>query len=384
MSGKIVPIRTPLSRLFMLWRKRFLPVLIWGAAVAIAIVMVQRQRVYVDAVGIAEAKTTYVSPLFDGTVQSLAVDLLDEVTEGQVVAIMDDTLIRSELHVAEAELDRVRATLDAESARFAQEQQKNETSAQDDRRRFQLNEEQARLNHLDRVIQHETDKVDLERLGVQLKRQEEMVKQHLLDQAAYDESRLAWEALKTKVDKDVAAIALAEKNMASAATRSETLSGELPVPEPTDAVLRSLQADIASQQAVVAEVQQRRQALALKAPVAGQIALIARRPGESMLAGDPILTIVGPGANRVTAFVDERAASTLKVGDNVELHSRTRPSTVARGKILKIGTYIEPFPERLQTRPVILQHGFQVLVGELPENVYRPGETLDLHLRTVM
>jgi multidrug resistance efflux pump len=384
MSGKMEPVKTPISRLVMLWRKRFLPLLVWGAAVALVIVLVQRQRVYVDAVGIAEAKTTYVAPLFDGTVQSLAVDMLDTVAEGQVVAMMDDTLIRSELHVAEAELDRVRALLDAESARFAQEQQMNETSAQDDVRRFQLNEEQARLNHLDRVIQHETDKVDLERLGVQLRRQEEMMKQHLLDEAAYDESRLAYEALKTKIDKDVKAIALAEQNIAAAASRSETRTGEEPVPAPTDAVLRSLQADIAAQQAIVAEVQERRQALTLKSPVAGQVALITRRPGESMLAGDPILTIVGAGANRVTAFVDERAAMALNVGDTVELHSRTHPSTVARGKILKIGSYIEPFPERLQMSPVLIQHGFQVLVGELPENVYRPGETLDLRLRAVM
>ncbi len=384
MSGKTEPIKTPLSRMFMLWRKRFLPVLIWGAAVAVAVVLVQRQRVYVDAVGIAEAKTTYVAPLFDGTVQSLAVDVLDEVTEGQVVAMMDDTLIRSELHVAEAELGRVRALLEAESARFAQEQQMNESSAQDDLRRFQLNEEQARLNHLDRVIQHETDKVDLERLAVQLKRQEEMLKQHLLQPAVVDETRLAYTALKTKVDQDVNAIAMAEQNIAAAASRSETRSGEEPVPAPTDAVLRSLQADIAAQQAIVAEVQERRQALALKAPVAGQIALIAKRPGESMLAGDPILTIVGAGANRVTAYVDERAATAFEVGDAVELHSRTNPSTVTRGTILKVGAYIEPFPLRLQMSPVILQHGFQVLVGELPDNIYRPGETLDLRVRAVL
>lgn len=384
MSVKSDPVKTPVSRLFMLWRKRFLPLVVWGAAVALCVVLVQRQRVYVDAVGIAEARTTFVAPLFDGTVQSLAVDSLDEVAEGQVVAMMDDTLIRAELHVAEAELDRVRAVLDAESARLNQEQQLNETSAQDDLRRFQLNEEQARLNHLDRVIQHETDKVDLERLGVQLKRQEEMVRQHLLDEAAYDESRLAYEALKTKVDNDVAAIALAEANIAAATTRSASRSGEAPVPAPTDAVLRSLQADIAAQQAVVTEVQERRQAFALKAPVAGQVALITRRAGESMLAGDPVLTIVGAGANRVTAYVDERAASVFRVGDAVELHSRTHPATVARGKILKIGAYIEPFPPRLQKSPVLIQHGYQILVGELPEKVYRPGETLDLRLRSLM
>ena len=57
---------------------------------------------------------------------------------------------------------------------------------------------------------------------------------------------------------------------------------------------------------------------------------------------------------------------------------------VARGKILKIGSQIEPLPLRLQFSKVLLQHGFQILVGELPENTYRPGETLDLQVRAAL
>lgn len=383
MSPSPAPIRTPISRLMKLWVRRFVPFAVWAAAVALTFVLVQRQRVYVDAVGVVEAYTTFVAPLFDGTVKQLSVDLLDEVAAGDVVAVMDDRLIRSELQVAEAELARLKALLEAEVALFNQEQQIQQVAVQSDSRSFLLNEEQARLDHLDRVAQHETDKVELERLAVELARQRKMLEQSLIDSASYDITRLAHESLRVKVEKDADAIALAEKNLAAAAARREELGQtELP-PAPRDVLLVSLEADIAAQEAVVAEVKEREEALTLRAPVSGQVTLITRRAGESMLAGDPIFTVVGAGPRRVTAYVPESAAVNFQVGDTVEVQSRTHPATVAQGKILKVGTQIEPFPLRLQFSKVFLQHGLQVVVGELPEAAFRPGETLDLRLRAV-
>lgn len=383
MNGSPAPIRTPFSRLMKLWVRRFVPVAVWTAAVVLAFVLVQRQRVFVDAVGVVEAYTTFVAPLFDGTVRQLSVDLLDEVAAGDVVAVMDDTLVQSELMVAEAELTRRKALLEAEIALFNQEQQLRQVSVRSDSRSFLLNEEQARLDHLDRVARHETDKVELARLAVELKRQERMLAESLIDPASFDVTRLAHESLRVKVEKDGEAITLAEKNLAAAEARREELGQtELP-PAPRDVLQVSLEADIAAQEAVVAEVRERRNALTLRAPVSGQVTLITRRAGESMLAGDPIFTIVGAGPRRVTAYVPESAAVNFQVGDTVEVQSRTHPATVAQGKILKVGTQIEPFPLRLQFSKVFLQHGLQVVVGELPEAAFRPGETLDLRLRAI-
>ncbi|MCF6284483.1 MAG: HlyD family efflux transporter periplasmic adaptor subunit [Candidatus Hydrogenedentes bacterium] len=376
-------IRTPFFRLLALWRRRYLPILIWGGAVVLAVVLVQEQRVYVDAPGIMDFQTALVSPLMDGTVQSLAVDILDEVEAGQVVAMMDDTLIRSELMVAEAELNRVRALLEAESERYTQTQHLEQASVQNDLRRFVLNEEEARLDHLDRVIEHETDKVTLERLGIRMKRDEALRDQLLLDDAAYDEIRLRYEALKTKIDKDTRAIALAEKNIATAAKRRKSQESLETDATETDALLRALQADIAAQEARVGAVQVQRSSLALVAPVSGQVAAITRRPGESLLAGEPVLTITGAGGNRVLAYVDERTSRRFNVGDTVELHARTHPSAVVKGTIIKVGAHIESFPPRLLLSTAMPQYGYAVLVGDLPENVFRPGEALDLRLRAV-
>ena len=266
MSISTAPIKTPLSRLFMIWRRRFMPLAVWLIAVGVAYMLVQRQQVFVDAVGIVEAHTTFVAPLFDGTVKSLEVDLLDDVAAGDVVATMDDVLIRSELNVAEMELDRVRALLDAEIARFNQEQQVQQVAVQSDSRSFLLNEEQARLDHLDRVSAHETDKIELERLSVELGRQKSMLEQSLIDNASYDVTRLAHEGLRVKIEKDRIAIAMAEQNIATASARREVLDGAEVPPSPVDAVLHALQADIVAQEAIVAEVKSRQEALALRRP----------------------------------------------------------------------------------------------------------------------
>ena len=375
------PIRTPASRLLQLWGQRYLPLAVWGGAVAVAFVMVGRQTIYVDAIGLAESHTTLVAPLLDGTVQSLAVDLLDEVQAGQVVGLMDDSIIRGELMVAEAELELARATLESERLRFDREQQMQQSSALNEHRRFLLDEEQARLDHLDRVIQNETDKVDLERLGVQLKRQEAMRDQHLLDDAAYDETRLAYEMLKTKVEQDKRAIAMAEENLKTAALRREELAPVAFPPIVADAVLNALQAGIAAHQATVLEVQSRRQALVLRAPVSGRVASITRRPGESMLAGDPVLTIVGDYSTRVMAYVNERTDVPFRAGDTVEVHSRSNPDIVVHGRVLKVGAHVEPFPVRLLADPRIFQYGVQVLVGDLPDETFRPGEAMALRMR---
>ncbi len=376
-------IKTPFSRLLLLWRRRYAPVIVWAGAIVLAVVLVQEQHVYVDAPGVVESNTVFVASLVDGTVQSLAVDLLDPVEAGQVVAVMDDALVRSEMAVAEAELERVRALLDAEMANYAQDQQLEQASVQNDLRRFQLNEEEARIDHLDRVIGHETDKVTLERLAVQLKREAAMRDQHLLDDATYDQTRLTYDALKIKVEKDKQAIELAEKNIDTAAARRETQETMETNGSATDAVLRALQADIGAQQAQVAAVQERRRRLTLVAPVSGQVAAITRRPGESVLAGDPVLTISGEAGNRVLAYVDERTAKHFDVGDSVELLSKTHPRKIVTGEIVKVGAVVEPFPLRLQASPMMVQHGYAILVGGLPEGAFRPGEALDLQLRGV-
>ncbi len=144
----------PLGRRFRFWRQRFLPTLVWVAAVACAALLIGRQTHYINAVGVVELDSAAVSPLMDGTVHSVSVDLLDTVGSGQIVVLMDDAQVTAELAVAEAELTHLRASLEAEEERLELELAMDTATQQDDLRRFVLNEETARLDLLDRIVQH--------------------------------------------------------------------------------------------------------------------------------------------------------------------------------------------------------------------------------------
>ena len=92
-------------------RRMVMPWVVWGIAVVAVVMLFQRQVRQVDAVGLVQVDEAVISPEENGTVQEVPLALLEEVTAGQVVAIMDDGTIEAELQAAEAALNRLRAEL---------------------------------------------------------------------------------------------------------------------------------------------------------------------------------------------------------------------------------------------------------------------------------
>lgn len=372
------PVRTPLSRRFRLWRRRFLPILVWGAAVAAVVVLGQRQSQRIDAVGIVERREVAVTPLIGGTIGSVAVDLLDHIEAGQVVAVMDDTLVRAELIVAEAELARLRATLEDERKRIERDITLGVRQELDDLRQFGFNAERSHIDLLDRLVQQETDKVTLQRLEGILERQKKMVVDYILEPSIREESLLRAEALRTQLSENEDAIALARR-MADAAARRRAEREDLGVSDDeVDGFLGALREGIEVQEARIEAVRERRMMLALRAPLTGQVASMLHRTGETIQAGEPILTIAGEESDRVLAYVSEKMALEVAVGTQVELISKRDPRQIVTCKVLRVGSGIEEFPLRLWRNPAIPEWGYCLLVGDIPGGLFLPGESVDL------
>ncbi len=373
------PIRTSPGRHWQIVRRRWIPVLVWLAALAFLLQVTERRSLFVDAVGVVERTQVAVSPAFDGVVHRLSVDLLDEVESGQVVALMDDTLLQAELLGAEADLARIRATVDAERERAGLELSGLLGSGLSDAGRLAFDEEEARLDYLDRVVRQESNLIRLEWLNLDQVRQRELAATGVGDESARDEARLAYATLAKEVEENRAVLDAARLRRDLSKQRRE---GFVPTPKDVDvdALVAPFAQRIRVQEARVQTVKIRRSQLALKAPIDGQINQIFYRPGETVLAGVPLLSVASPDGNRVVAYLDADMLGGLAIGSTAEVRERGRNTVVANARVLRVGAQVDPLPPQLLPTPDFPRWGLPVLVDDVPAGMFRPGTVVDVRI----
>jgi multidrug resistance efflux pump len=362
------------SRFF---RQRFVPAVVWIASIAVFVMVSGQQTGYRVAVGIVEVDEVIVSPLGDGTIRSLRVDLFDTVESGDVVAMMDDTLIVAELAIEEAQLGQIRAELDVERRQFESTIELSVVTELDNLRRNQLNEEQARLEFIELSVELEADRVKLERLKIVMERQEQLVREAIGEVSNYDEARLRHEELTKEIVAKQEALIVAQRNVDETMQRRIERQGQSTDPTVDRLVyLEPYLQRLKVQEARRQEIQQERLTLALRAPISGQVANVFFGPGETILSGNVLLSIQGTSSSRVIAYVDEEAVMGIEAGAEVEIRSSARPHIVASAKVLRSGLSLVELPSRIWSTPLMGDWGYPVLIGDVPEGVFLPGETV--------
>jgi multidrug resistance efflux pump len=326
-----------------------------------------------------EAQEVAVAPLANGRIQTLFVDLFEPVKPGQELALMDDTLIEAELATANGELSRLRANLEAARKRLVLDQAAAEAQMLNDLRRFAMDEEDARLAYLDRVVEQETGKIKLQRLHSLLERQKDLAERNYIAQATYEDRRLRYEALKTELKEDEATLAAAKDHL-EAAVHRHGVRKQQAADTALEEILTPLGEEIRVQEARINELAKRRQMLLLKSPVAGTVSSIYHRGGETVLAGDAVLSVVQRDSSRVLAYVDGQANSGIEEGAKVEIIPRRSPTQALKAAVHRVGPRFEEMPVRLRQNPLVPQWGLPVLVGGLPKGVLSPGEEVDVHI----
>jgi HlyD family secretion protein len=380
---------TPFLRRSKLLQRRLMPIMVWCMALAMVVALGKRRVGYVDAIGMVELRETIVAPLTDGTLQAMNVDLFDEVKLGDTVAFMDDPMVRTELLAAQVQLNQLRAELETNRDRLQLQAANREVQIG----RYLVNEDMAQLDYLDRKVLQEADEARLRVLDTQLQREERLVREGVLDEATYDLTRADVEELKARIAENKVAIARSQQLREQAGALREGLEAESPDVEVAQ-LSSPLSEAIRAQNSVIQGITERRAKLELKAPLSGKVSSIFHRTGETVLSGDPILAIADTTSQRVLAYVDEPAARRVEVGGEVRLLSRDYPKTVVTGRVLKVNSKIEMFPLRLSPNPTytvvvpdsgeprVPRWGLSVLVGEIPPNIFFPGEILDVRFLT--
>ncbi len=108
------------------------------------------------------------------------------------------------------------------------------------------------------------------------------------------------------------------------------------------------------------------------APAGGQVADVLARPGETMAAGAPVVSLLPPGNIFVRFFVPEAAFSTLHLGDPVALACDGCPADLSATI-----SFISPRAE--YTPPLIYSESSKAKLVFLVEARLRPGQAVRLN-----
>jgi HlyD family secretion protein len=310
--------------------------------------------------GRIEGDDSIVSPKTGGRILEIRAREGDTVKAGDTIAVLDDEQVR-------AREERARAALAEAGSREAAARQQLAVLEQQLIQNA-LRTGQSRVDADGRVGQAEAD---LAAAQAQLVQQQSSYQLALFDKDAY--SRLAASGAVSErqgkqaaatADQQAAAVAAAERRVEAARGALATARANLTNPEIREAETAVIRRQIAQQQAEVssatsqieqaraqfAEAQANRQDLTIRAPFDGTVATRAAEPGEVVMAGTAIVTLVDLGNVYLRGYVPEGRIGTVKVGQSSRVYLDSDPNRPIDAEVSRIDPQATFTPENTYFR----------------------------------
>ncbi len=365
------PIRIPLSERLADFRRGPLSLLIWLLAVGVTGWLFTRRAQDFETIGIARTLQHEISAATTGQLETILVDLYEEVEQGQIVAKLNDEALTVEIRAASVAIERLQAELDARRAESARAGEQQQTDWAADLRRFQADEDDHRLDAMALRVTIDTDQVESERLALTLHRIEKLLEDDVVSREEYDNIRLKHDEVGKRIEINELLLAQTEQAWRDAQSRRMGFSESRPELEQTEITLAPLSAEIEEQALEVTRLEIMRRHNVLRAPTAGRVTAVLCRSGQAIVRGEPILLLTEKYASEILAFASEGMPGGVKANQPVMVARTREPLKVAQTVIKRIGPAVEQLPERLwtTTRP---QYGRPFIIAALPNTI--PGE----------
>jgi len=356
-SPTTIPI--PLWKRWQDARLRVLPVIIFAVAVC-AIVFLWRDYMPVRAIiGQAEPVLSNASSYKSGVLAELNVSRFQKVKAGDTIGkvlVTDPRILASSLALIQAEIDSLQANL-----KPVMMQQHNA-----------MDYDQLRLNWMKERAQLATSRVSLDLAEAEYHRMAELFKDQIVAKRVYEQAKAARDRLQSEVD-----------SLANLVQEGEESFNKLQLTNSTEisqVTANPLRAAIAVQESKLRLTEAELSPVTVRAPIDGLVSTIFHRAGESVTAGQPIVSVATLNPVRIVGYVLPPIVDEPKAGMKVEVRTRGLHRRTGVAKIVEVGTQLESVPPTL-LGPIKFANtelGLPVEVS-LPANLnVRAGELVDI------
>ena len=375
--------RIPVSQSRRLERIRtdLAPILFFAVCVLLSLWLWKRHGRSPNALGEVEVVRVDVIAPFAGVLAASPqgrLELFDDVDEGSVVARLDSTRAEARLETLRLDRERLEHQLVASEARiifdrtgFVQEQQREAV-------RLSWQIESLRLDVLDRMTRIAVDGVEIQKLDLELESNGILISTNTVPRLDYDRLRFDRDRIKTRIGEATVALEEAEAQRDLAVERYKNLVD--PIPAEVEELLRPLRATVAVQESRMRELQLEIDQLAIRAPISGTIVEILRRPGQTVQAGEAMMTVARADGRHIVSYIRQSQHLPLREGMSVAVTARSSGRRFG-GVLNDVGPQFEPVPPHHLADPTRPEWGLPVRLAIPATEALRPGELVDLILR---
>lgn len=374
MAEMNAPVPTPRAQRIEDFRRKTLPLIVWGVCAAVCFTMLATRVRRFEYVGLANTPTYEISANAPATVASVSVGLYDRVEAGQVVVVLDDARVQAAIETAKANVRQLSAELDA--ARAGLGGASGPGALATDMRRFSIDEDRRRLEALTLKVTLETDRVEMDRRKVAMNRAATLREAKLVSDAEYDDARLLYEEIKKRNEENERLLAETEETVRR--TQARRLDYERSGGAGSEPVaFKPLREAINVEMQRLKEIEVQRQSLYLESPVTGRVSRIRAGRGQSVVAGEPIVMIEEESVREIVAYLREGDARDVLPNAKARVVS-ARSGKVVDSVVVAVGPGLEALPQRLWKNPQVAEYGRGVTIAVSPMMGLTPGEMVSV------
>ena len=357
------PIPVPLRQRWRDIRLRGFPPVVFVAAL-VAIGLLWKDHVAAPTmVGQAEPVLANVSCYKPGVLAELSVGRFQKVKAGDPVGyvmITDPKILASSLAVIQAEIEMLRVNMKPIVA-----QQHNA-----------MDYDQLRLDWMRQRAQLASAQINLQLAQTEYRRMDELFKDKIVSERVFDQAKASQDRLQKEVEELGRLVAEGEQNF-----KTLQLSNRVDLTKVSEDPLR---AAIGVQESKLKLTEAELSPINLRAPMDGIISTIYHRAGETVTAGQPIVSITTFNPVRIVGYLRPPILDEPKVGMSVRVRTRGLRREVGNAKIMEVGSQLETVPPSLQAAIKLANAdlGLPIDISMPPNLKIRPGELVDITLLT--